>query len=76
MSIVDVACKICAEGAETVRDVELNRMKMIYGLLWHDRNISGTSKAAWDCMKAFMSHEEKGQGITMARELIRRVAHD
>lgn len=71
---VDIACEICRRNTETTEQVTNNRMKLIYGILWHDMYIDGLSRRAWDLMKSFLSHEEKGIGITMARELIGRVA--
>lgn len=70
---LDLACEICRRGTETTWQVTNNRMKLIYGILWHDKNMSHTSNHAWQLLKSFLSMPEKGEGITMARELFGRM---
>lgn len=71
--IVSIANEICRRDTETTEQVKSNRMKLIYGLLWTDKATYGTSAVVWKLMKTFLSHEEKGQGITLARNLIEKM---
>jgi len=70
---IDLACEIARRGAETVEQVQNNRMKLLYGILWHDKNMSRMSNHAWQLIKSFLTMQEKGEGITMAREILGKI---
>lgn len=75
LSLTDIASIICNQNADSVKQVEDNQLKLIYGLLWHDRTLlTGSSRAAWQLVKSYLTHDERAFGISAARKLIERSA--